>query len=168
MAGQIFHDGNNILASDVSDDAQPLKHGSKGRGCLWGGRDGICGIPGWLRMEVFHKDILHLMQGPFHRQGRGYLLDHRLYLHAVDRLLDEELNACLVGRRDHFLGRYLGEHDEGSMIKERAGFLHEGDASISGIRRSTITISGFRTRMSSRPSTPVLPVPQTLPSPGCL
>ena len=55
-------------------------------------------------------------------------MDHRLNLHAVDRLLDEELNACLVGRRDHFLGRYLGEHDEGSMIKERAGFFHEGDA----------------------------------------
>ena len=91
-----------------------------------------------------------------------------LYLHAVDRLLDEELNACLVGRRDHFLGRYLGEHDEGSMIKERAGFL-AGDAVH--LRHQKIHDHDIRLQDAYvfRPSTPVLPVPQTLlQGPGCL
>ena len=127
-AGQIFHDSNNILAPDVTDDAQPLKHGGKGRGCLGESRCRIFGIPAWLGMEVFHEDILHLMQGSLHRHRRGDLLDHRLNLHAVDRLLDEEFNACLVGGRDHILGRYLREHDESSPIKERACFFYEGDA----------------------------------------
>ena len=109
IGDHVFCDGDDILTSKYPDDPKPLQdigEGGRGRISRYGSRGSDRRrLPGCVILE---ENILYPAHGAAHGEILLYSAYDGFHLDTVDRLLDEEFDACFVGGGNHILGGHLG------------------------------------------------------------